>query len=190
MKSPTKSKSNPYLGTSFVFEDDGHQIVLWRSMWTEQEKVWVDGQLVSKKVAKPSERWHEFQWGLNTYRLETRQEGFWTMHHECILFKNGRLARRRTRMANFNPTTERFLAFLGMFFMIYATSGPLRHAEFFGGETLGKVLCVVGLHWAWHKVFVDFWWVKDRFKARSRAHLGSTVKFSSSPNAEGASLFD
>jgi hypothetical protein len=172
MKSPKRLKSNSYLGTSFVFEDDGHQIVLWRSIWTDQEKVWVDGQLVSKKVPHRSERWHEFQWGLNTYRLETRQEGFWTMHHECILFKNEQLARRRTRMANFNPTTERFLAFLGMFFMIsLLTSGLLEHAEFFGSETLGRVLFVVGLHWAWHKVFVDFWWVKDNYNSKPAVGL-------------------
>ena len=164
-KTPKKSKNNPYWGTSFVFHDQGHKIVLWRSVWNNDEKVWVDGQLVSDKVAMRADRWHEFQWGLNTYRLETRQEGFWTVHNECTLLRNDVLTHRKTHMAKVNPTTERILAFLGLFFtIIMLTGGVMGNMDFIGVKHVSTLLFISGLHWSWHKAFVDFWWVQDNFE--------------------------
>lgn len=87
-KIPLKSQFSLLKGFWFIFQDGDRSIAAHGSA-TGQEKIFVNGQLISKKRSLRMTSKHQFSWEGNTYELVFRISQILNWKMECSLAKDG-----------------------------------------------------------------------------------------------------
>lgn len=92
----SEKKSFSFLkGYSFSFEDEGRKIESWFSALSGQEKVFMDGTLVSSKINISKAAFHEFSIAEDSYSTKLTTVDPFRGPFECTLSKNGKEIKRQ-----------------------------------------------------------------------------------------------
>lgn len=156
MVSDHMDKAKPFSflkGYSFSFEDDGNQIDAWFSAYSGLEKVFVNGQLVSKQRNLSTDSTSTFKLGNHEYSINLNAKSLLKGPFICTLTKDGENYKRQKLVFPLNEERKgkhsialRFLFFiiLGVIFGVLISLWQLpKEVSIYA---LGSLFLVVFLH--------------------------------------------